>query len=241
MRALWLSLISVCACAESPTSPATPDSAPLFADQPCGARRAAPASVAAQQRAIADAQCDAPVAGELDGYAPPWLPVGFTRDDEVPPWVFVDPSPRRTRAYHGDIDQPTCSAAVFVAVNEHPAIEESSLDAWSDAVLRRHDVHGREDSPEALRDHIAVYAITWRDERERPNLEYAVVQKGCERLESYRRFIQVGAVLFEVTLEIDGTAPPPVAAVWLQAFFDAPFGGRSPSERRFAFGHETNL
>mgnify|MGYP003383260984 CR=1 FL=1 len=170
------------------------------------------------------------------------LPPGFRRDDRAPQFEEGEINPGRVHAFtHSSTD-----TYVFVEVRRHPAVattKSSSLRTWAEAVLWKFEPLAKDSvgSSAGFIDHVPVYFAAWRDSKGRRNIEYAYVQKGCERGEIYERFVEVAGALLRVTVDINGMATPSEAAPWLDVFFDAPLGTSAPAERRFAYGLSTNL
>lgn len=79
------------------------------------------------------------------------------------------------------------------------------------------------------------YALRWRS-GERLALEWAYVEKGCEREEVYERFVRDGDVLWHVRLRVQATIEATTLADWVTMIFDAPLGVVAPDGRIALFG-----
>ncbi len=174
------------------------------------------------------------------------VPQGFKRNDRAQQYDQMQINKGRVHAFVHD-----AAPYVFVEVRRRPKVKVAkgaTLRVWAEAVLRQYEpLHdavitlGGLRGPAAFITSVPVYFADWRDKRGRRHMEYAYVPKGCDRSEVYERFVEVGHELMQVTMDINGTAPPAIAAAWLDAFFDAPLATQAPAARRFAYGERHNL
>jgi hypothetical protein len=94
-------------------------------------------------------------------------------------------------------------------------VDDQSLAGWFDRVAELRDDHGRR------------------------IVEWAYVQKGCDRGELYERFIEDGEHLWHVRMEVLFEAPETDLLMWMALFFDAPLAGPTPPDRHGLAGKST--
>lgn len=207
----------------------------------------------AMERASANAGASKhPKAGSYSPNLPKWFERShaagerqfFHNSDDAPWMPLVEFFERRV-----DEDAEGEGGWVGFALVEHrrlpmnaPRPGDVHLRAWASNIAKQ-ELGENLDQANLLGDlrKSTVYLALWIDEKGRANLEFAYVPKGCERMENYLRFVQIGDTLVGLTLMIHDTARPEIAAPWLHSFFDAPLGVRRPPERRFAYGHSTKF
>jgi hypothetical protein len=130
---------------------------------------------------------------------------------------------------------------VVVQIFDHPAAQMRGRRLFRYAV-EAFDANG-EDVTDDMEDESLVNwfdrVAELRDEEGRSIVEWAYVEKGCERAELYERFILDGDHLWHVTMEVSPTAPEEDLLLWMALFFDAPLAGPAPPDRRGLAGKQT--
>ncbi|TKD01378.1 hypothetical protein [Polyangium fumosum] len=131
--------------------------------------------------------------------------------------------------------------SVVVEVFDHRAARPEGQSLFRHAV-RSFDANG-EDVTDEMAD---ASFVNWfdrvaelRDEKGRRIVEWAYVEKGCDRAELYERFIEEGEHLWHVRMEVMPSAPEEDLLRWMAHFFDAPLAGPAPADRRGLAGKET--
>ncbi len=210
--------------------------------KPCR-HRMKPAPEKEQLAAIAQARSTrgAGTATGSKGFYQAVVPRGFKRNDRAQQYDQMEINKGRVHGFVHDTEP-----YVFVEVRRRPSVKiakSAALRAWAEAVIWQREPLAKHavNSAAVFIDHVPVYFAVWRDKQGRRNIEYAYVPKGCERGEVYVRFVEHGRALMQITVDVNGTAAPTLAAPWLDAFFDAPLASKAPAERRFAYGQRHNL
>jgi hypothetical protein len=204
----------------------------------CADTQVAPATARASRAAIDSlGAVDSAAVAPLESYAPP-PPPGWESGLELADEMSDTPAATgRVAAYRETVDRYSFVEATLTDAGRG----SGDLDAWAHELLLQREPHAtREEGLEAYR-RILVYLAVWTDAHGRANLEYAIVMKGCERLERYIRISQEAGPRLTVELAFYEQTPPDRAARHLRRFFDEPLATPPPSERIFAYGHSTNL
>ncbi|MDI3285861.1 hypothetical protein [Polyangium sp. 15x6] len=221
----------------APVEPSAPQDRPRAAVRPPGCRGSgspvAPSmpADAARQRAAAAAR------------APDRWGKGY-RALKPPPGFHAVPITRGA-AEDGELETPADLVARFeyddheyisavVQVFDHRAPRPEGQSLFRHAA-RSFDANG-EDIPDDAEDDSFVNwfdrVAEFQDEKGRSIVEWAYVEKGCERAELYERFIEDGEHLWHVSMEVMPTAPEEDLLLWMALFFDAPLAGPAPANRR---------
>lgn len=130
---------------------------------------------------------------------------------------------------------------VTLEVFDHPAAPAKGRS------LLRHVVMAFDANDEDLDDDIDDESLALRfnrvtellDDQGRRIVEWAFVEKGCERGELYERFVEDGDHLWHIRMEVSPTASEADLLLWMGLFFDAPLAGPAPSDRRGLAGQGT--
>ncbi|MDI1483416.1 hypothetical protein [Polyangium sp. y55x31] len=124
--------------------------------------------------------------------------------------------------------------SVVVQVFDHPAARPEGQSLFRHAVIS-FDANGEDVTDEMEDDSFKNWfdrVAELRDEKGRRIVEWAYVEKGCERAELYERFIEDGEHLWHVSMEVMPTAPEEDLLRWMVLLFDAPLAGPAPADRR---------
>jgi len=131
--------------------------------------------------------------------------------------------------------------SVAVQVFDHPAARPEGQSLFRYAV-RSFDANGEDVTDEMADDSFVNWfdrVAEFRDEKGRRIVEWAYVEKGCERAELYERFIEDGEHLWHVSMEVMPSAPEEDLLRWMALFFDAPLASTAPADRRGLAGKGT--
>ncbi|MDI1443444.1 hypothetical protein [Polyangium sp. 6x1] len=131
--------------------------------------------------------------------------------------------------------------SVVVQVFDHPAARPEGQSLFRHAA-KSFDANGEDITDEMADDSFVNWfdrVAEFRDEKGRRIVEWAYIEKGCERAELYERFIEDGEHLWHVSMEVMPTAPEADLLLWMALFFDAPLGGPAPADRRGLTGKQT--
>ncbi|MDC0748033.1 hypothetical protein [Polyangium mundeleinium] len=131
--------------------------------------------------------------------------------------------------------------SVDVQVFDHPAARPEGQSLFRYAA-KSFDANGEDITDEMEDDSFVRWfdrVAAFQDEKGRRIVEWAYVEKGCERGELYERFIEDGAHLWHVRMEVMPSAPEEDLLRWMAHFFDAPLASPAPADRRGLAGKET--